>query len=350
SQSPSPTELNYDVRVVTFNGAGERQSNDVLVHDVSTGQQLQPTIMTLADGRFLVGWTDGTTTTNGKISAQIFDARIAGVTLNGTAGNDHYVGTAFIDRLDGGAGNDRLVGGDGNDVLYAGAGQDTIDGGRGADYVDYARSVTGVGVTVDLVDQSQNKGDAAGDHYLEVENITGTPWDDVLYGTDDVNELNGGDGADILVGRDGGDTLNGGEGFDYASYEDAPAGVFARLNKGEGGSLGPDLNDNDALGDVWISIEGLIGSAFEDHLWGGINDNILIGGGGDDQLSGFGGSDTLEGGVGADLLLGGEGIDYANYAHAQAGVTVYLRNVIQLPGFVHTSFTKGSWVKLICPG
>ncbi|KAB0266752.1 calcium-binding protein [Microvirga brassicacearum] len=344
SGNPSPPEANYDVRVVTFNGAGQRESNDVVVHNTSAGYQGQAHIMTLADGRFVVGWThDGTfssgSSNRGAIYGQIFDARIQGVTINGTAANDHYVGSAFGDRLDGGAGNDHLVGGDGHDILYAAAGRDIIDGGEGGDYVDYERSETGIGLTVDLRDQTKNTGDAAGDHYISIEHATGTRWDDVLYGTDDPNELYGGQGSDILVGRDGGDTLDGGDGFDYASYADAKGGVFARLRTA-GPDLAPDLNDNDALGDVFNSIEGLIGSAFEDHLWGDDAANVLIGGGDNDQLIGRGGSDTLEGGAGGDVHSGGEGIDYASYANASTGVMADLRNRVTLPELVSTTFAS----------
>lgn len=48
----------------------------------------------------------------------------AGMTLTGTAGDDH---------LSGGEGDDSISGGDGNDVLRGGEGHDTLDGGAGND-------------------------------------------------------------------------------------------------------------------------------------------------------------------------------------------------------------------------
>ena len=68
----------------------------------------------------------------------------------------------------------------------------------------------------------------------------------------------------------------------------------------------------DAAGDVFLSIEGLIGSTFDDILTGDINDTLV----------GGGGNDTLVGGSGADSLDGGAGIDVADYSNSAAAVTV----------------------------
>ncbi|MBC7669172.1 MAG: hypothetical protein H7236_12175 [Gemmatimonadaceae bacterium] len=62
-------------------------------------------------------------------------------------------------------------------------------------------------------------------------------------------------------------------------------------------------------GDVLISIEGAIGTAYDDTLIGSASANFLDGGEGNDSLSGGGGSDTLMGGGGEDLLNGGAGAD-----------------------------------------
>jgi serralysin len=66
---------------------------------------------------------------------------------------------------------------------------------------------------------------------------------------------------------------------------------------------------NDATGDTLISIEGLIGSVFNDNLTGDNADNELRGGNGGDALSGLGGNDTLKGGAGNDIFYGGSGRD-----------------------------------------
>jgi Ca2+-binding RTX toxin-like protein len=80
----------------------------------------------------------------------------------------------------------------------------------------------------------------------------------------------------------------------------------------------------DALGDTYLNIENLTGSAFQDILVGDDGINVLDGGLGRDSLSGGAGNDTLVGGAGADSLVGSEGVDIASYATALAGVTASL--------------------------
>lgn len=57
----------------------------------------------------------------------------AGITRNGTAGNDTLAGGAGRDTLSGFAGADLLQGWAGDDRLYGGGGNDTLVGGAGAD-------------------------------------------------------------------------------------------------------------------------------------------------------------------------------------------------------------------------
>ncbi len=106
----------------------------------------------------------------------------------------------------------------------------------------------------------------------------------------------------MLEGGVGGDELSGGAGFDFASYEHAATGVYASLTS-------PALNSGEAFHDMYISIEGLIGSAHNDTLIGNGSANTLRGGRGNDTLSGLGGADILDGGAGNDSLRGGAGND-----------------------------------------
>ncbi|MCR6630135.1 MAG: hypothetical protein NVV74_08840 [Magnetospirillum sp.] len=101
------------------------------------------------------------------------------------------------------------------------------------------------------------------------------------------------------------------------SYVAAAAGVTASLTSGTGTA-------GEALGDVLIGIENLIGSAYTDTLSGDAGANLLDGGAGNDSLSGGAGNDTLIGGAGADTLVGGDGFDLLSYATSTAGVTVLL--------------------------
>ena len=82
--------------------------------------------------------------------------------------------------------------------------------------------------------------------------------------------LDGQDGNDTLLGGLGADALIGGVGFDYASYAGSTAGLTARLDA-------PGLNTGEAAGDTYNTIEGLIGSGFNDVLVGNASANMLLG-------------------------------------------------------------------------
>lgn len=129
------------------------------------------------------------------------------------------------------------------------------------------------------------------------ENVLKTGGGDFLYGLAGDDKLVGGVGADRLNGGSGEDELIGGKGLDFASYKLAAKGVTADISD-------PSRNTNDASGDVFRSIDGLIGSDFADKLRGNDGDNVIEGRGGRDRLEGFGGNDDLD---------GGKGVDHADY-------------------------------------
>jgi Ca2+-binding RTX toxin-like protein len=245
--------------------------------------------------------------------------------LDGGGGGDHLVGLS---------GDDTLVGGAGNDWLEGGLGADKLEGGDGVDLASYAGAAGGV--TAYLGGANLNAGEASGDTYVDVENLEGSTFADMLGGTDLANALTGlsgndflygGGGDDTLSGGLGGDVLDGGAGADYVSYAGA-AGVTVFLG-------GPYLNAGEAVGDSYASIEGVIGSAHAD-LIGGTNaadalrgeagNDWLLGASGADWLDGGTGNDVLEGGSGGDVLAAGSGDDVASYRQALAGVTASFSN------------------------
>lgn len=193
-----------------------------------------------------------------------------GDTLLGGDGRDTLYGLGGHDVLDGGSGNDRLFGGAGNDILRPDnglVGKDLIDGGDGIDTIDYGAFGGSRGVRVDLrITSAQDTRGAGTDTIVNVENVVGTSFDDVIIGSDADNFLMAGAGRDTLSGGNGNDTLWAGLG---------------------------DLN-----GDILSGDNG--------------RDNLL-GGYGNDTLNGGADNDLLTGSLGADVLSGGTGRDRFNF-------------------------------------
>jgi serralysin len=147
--------------------------------------------------------------TGSNFNDQLRGSDLANV-INGLNGNDILVGRGGNDTLNGGAGNDDLVGG-----LAA----DKLDGGDGLDTANYSGAAatntsTGKGLIVDLQSPSANTGEASGDTFSFIENVTGSNFSDDLRGDGLSNVLLGLSGNDILLGRGGNDTLYGDGGND----------------------------------------------------------------------------------------------------------------------------------------
>jgi len=303
-----------------------------LTSGVHTGEALGDTFVDIE--RWLLSAFNDTAIGDG--GAQVFE---------GGGGNDNLAGAGGADQLYGGDGDDGIAGGDGDDYIVGGAGGDAIDGGDGYDTVAFLGQVT-----VDLSNEANHTGEAAGDDYeLGIERfvlsgfddtflawteavrvdggggadqITGNTGNDTLNGEDGDDTLSGGDGNDVLTGGAGADAIDGGAGTDTVRFTSA-AGAGIDLNT-------PANNFGDAVGDTFTGIEifqfGSGGDQFDgdgdantvnagggiDSLTGNGGNDVLNGGGGDDLLNGDDGEDTLNGGGGGDTLRGGNDDDTLN--------------------------------------
>lgn len=169
--------------------------------------------------------------------------------VTGTDNNDLMIGKSGDDVLNGLGGNDSLIGQSGDDTLLGGSGDDTLDGGGG--------------------NNSLNAGSG----------------DDLVFATNFPSH----NGFSV-------DTLDGGSGNDTIS--------FAHLHQAIDFSLSSADEEN------VLNFENMIGTAFDDYLYGDDRTrNVIDGGAGNDWISGLSGNhrgygDTLIGGDGNDTLLG----------------------------------------------
>jgi Ca2+-binding RTX toxin-like protein len=332
---------------------GTFSANGTNLFEIATNafNVMEPEITALNDGRFLVSWR--LSNPYASINAQIFDPRTAPVDWTGDDIGQQYAGTKFGDHLRGAGGNDTLFGSVGDDVLNGGDGADRLDGGDGWDLATYID--TPDSVIIDLSDNSNNGGAAAGDVLIGIESLQGTNLGDTLTsvrgadgsgselhgagGGDTLKGQNGGDrlygeeGDDTLEGGAGGDILNGGIGWDLVTYINTTGqGVTVNLttNQNGGAAAGDTLTDIDSVqgtdqGDTLTSIDRGGGNGAELHGAGG--NDTLIGKGGGDRLYGEAGDDILEGGAGSDVLNGASGWDLVTYLGTIGqGVTVDLSN------------------------
>ncbi|MEP3435859.1 MAG: Calx-beta domain-containing protein, partial [Hoeflea sp.] len=255
-----------------------------------------------------------------------------------------FSGTSNGETVTGNEIDNELFGLGGNDTLEGRLGADILNGGEGTDTATYYRSAQGV--IVNMGNGTGTGGEAQGDTLFSIENVTGSPYADILYGNGFANVLSGGDEADTLFGftgmdvlygdrgndrlegGDDADILIGGDGTDTAIYAQSAQGVTINLGNGTGTA-------GEAQGDTLFDIENVEGSAQADILYGNGFANVLSGGNAADRLFGFtgmdvlsgdGGNDRLEGGADADVLIGGAGIDTAIYAQSGQGVTINLGN------------------------
>jgi hypothetical protein len=185
----------------------------------------------------LYGGADGDDL-EGGYGADLLCGRAGDDTLVGGPGPDVLKGGADNDTLDGGGSSDVLSGGPQRDVLDGGEGTDTLignagmdrfvldnedarlDGGRNRDTADFSQLKPGLlaaidGVEIDLGAQTVG-GASMLESIVDIEDVFGTPFDDVIIGNAKSNLLHGGGGNDRLRGKAKRDTLIGGAGVDHA--------------------------------------------------------------------------------------------------------------------------------------
>ena len=399
------SNLNYKIEELTFIDGSQVHLSEIAL-----------TLKQLSTGETITGTDFGDT----------IYANGGNDTVNAGNGNDTIYGGAGFDTIKGENGNDILIGGTGNDRLEGGAGDDTYiyNIGDGLDTIyDYQGSSTegkndkikfGEGITPSDTIFSR-KGDNlvitlfndisqgiiiqdffSNEHYqvekLEFidgtitdlttgltlqqsdghDKVSGTSYDDIIYGNRGNDTINGESGNDILIGGKGNDNLSGGNGNDTYIWNFGDG--FDRITDTAGNNIiqfgeGITLenltfersNENDSTkgDDLYIFVNGdrnqginlynffgsssyqnftlkftdgstfipkdngfdfalpegqitLNGFNHNDILTGNSQNNTINGNNGDDVLIGGKGNDTLKGENGNDTYIWniGDGFDY----------------------------------------
>jgi Ca2+-binding RTX toxin-like protein len=288
------------MRAQVFDADGSKSGAEFLVNSATLNDQYQPAITALADGRFVVAWTDtsltGADTSGSAVGGQIFDPRVAAVSLIGSLLPDSFVGTLFGDTIRGSYGNDTVWGMAGEDLLAGEAGNDRLLGGAGND------------------------------------RLFGDDGNDRLFGQAGSDQLHGGAGNDMLDGGAGLDAMFGGDGNDVYVV-DTPGDLVIEAAGGgtdrvESATISLSLAayahvENATLtGARSLNLTGtgaanvLTGNGAANRIRGEGGNDLLFGGAGSDSLFGGAGNDKLRGGTGTDLLTGGTEADVFVFASA----------------------------------
>jgi Ca2+-binding RTX toxin-like protein len=297
-------------------------------------------------------------------------------TLTGGLGNDVLLGGGADDQLVGGAGGDLYLFDNSaasidiayqfSDVFFTNLGHDTIDDAPELSRHTLNFSALDVGISINLrrtttqivapgvLELTLTRADS-------IDDVIGTPQDDVILGNARNNTLLGDEGDDLLAGDAGDDSLSGGPDDDTYSFanvsstsnlivsqqgrdeviESAGGGAdtldFSAMVDATGAGIGmridlastaeQDVNFATAMTPFRLNLQ-LLGGDFENVVGTWFNDTI-IGNALGNRLRGLGGRDHLEGRAGDDVLEGGLGSDTYRFRNA-AGANLGHDHVIEI--------------------
>jgi hypothetical protein len=252
---------------------------------------------------------------HGTAGDNSIDLHTAGAAATGTgfAAGDTYVGI------------ENIIGGAGNDTFYASAAANKFDGDGGNNTVNYSKSGDAFGVIVDLSTATGTGkgngvgnallGDAAGDTYVNIQNVVGTLNDDLFIASDAANKFDGGKGG---LAQDGNDTV---------SYAGTAGDNTIDLKTAGAAATGTGF----AAGDTYVGIENITGGTGNDRFYAGAAANKFDGDGGINTVDYSKSGDAF--GVIVDLSTtigtgSGNGAGHAAQGDAAGDTYVHIQNVV----------------------
>lgn len=242
---------------------------------------------------------------------------------------ENAIGGRGDDRFIGNQANNEFRGGEGDDTFFYTGGIDTFIGGSKRDDGDTAdfsmvsaRLIfkpvqTFVTFTINgtvirsPIQADTSLADTNGNSYevvlsngfrlatlTGIENLIGSKSDDDITGDGSSNEIDAEAGNDIVRYLGGFDYMRGGTGVDELNFAQYRSAVSLQLSSDDrfyADVLTSDTSSWD-VGTLRVisraaSFENVVGSAFDDRLFGNSGANVLDGGGGGDDLYGRGGND-----------------------------------------------------------
>jgi hypothetical protein len=186
--------------------------------------------------------------------------------------------TVNVQNIFGSSYNDTLQSGQSGGVLEGGGGADALIGGGGITTVSYQHS--SAGVYVSLAAGQAYGGDATGDTFQNIQNVTGSNYNDILQGLPG-STLSGLLGNDTYLYSGGGNRFVGGSGFNTVDYSSAPSSVWVNLVSGAGAVGGKAV-------DYYTNISEIIGSPFGSTIYGSSTGTTFIATGGTNTFVGQG--------------------------------------------------------------
>jgi len=302
------------------------------------------------DGDDVLVFSDGVTSVNGGMGFDIIDLSFVTAPIEVdliadtivTFGNINGISAVDVEGVIGGTNNDQIYGDDGDNLLDGFMGDDYLDGRGGVDTLSFAsfgmvyvaenpnNAVIGYDLVVDMYAGTATSLFSGNDTFVNFQNVEGSGFSDHIIGDDYDNVLYGLESMDRLEGGWGDDTLHGGNGNDYLYGTNDEYGLIQQVNNG-GGHV---ATDNDTIyggsgydyivggdGDDWIDggedddtifgdfdvFGGMIGTTYDDVIYGGAGQDLLVGGEGEDEVHGGDGYDQMYGDFSGPFAVGQEG-------------------------------------------
>jgi Ca2+-binding RTX toxin-like protein len=340
------------------------------------------------------------TATGATVRIQLADA--SPIQINGSAGNNVFVGNSGANVItDGGGGNDLLYGAGADDTLSVTGGTDSVNGGMaGSDVLIVDYSLATAGVTASAATASDGGTRSVSWTNIERLHIIGGSGADFLQGGAGIDTMVGNGGNDTFAAAGGTHTLQGGGGDDFFFVSGGTGTVDGGANSDtvQSGDLGGygfanvelldiggsyvvatvaqlasfstitdgtdpnsqifmDMSGSGGAIDFSTRMAGAHGLYFNDSaltgavtVTGSANDDVftgstfadtVFGGGGDDLFFLRGGLDSLDGGAGIDTIAGSD-IDEVQFGSVEVLDTTFIEARLAQLGSFATITDSGS--------